>query len=94
MDNLLKVVKNRYEAVIVASREARRLNNLQRLSGSDQKSKVTVSALQRLVKGEIKWEYGTVEDLKLDKKPEKGLELKIDQPMEEEPEESEEEAEE
>lgn len=81
MDELLKVVDNRYEAVIVASREARRLNNLQRLSGSDQKTKVTVSALSRLLKGDIKWEYGPAESLKAAQKlkPEEILRAELEE---------------
>jgi DNA-directed RNA polymerase subunit K/omega len=81
VDNLLKAVKNRYEAVIIASREARRLNSLQRLSGADQKTKVTTTALDRLVKGNIKWEYGTIEDLKM----EPDLKADLDFPSEDPP---------
>jgi len=46
---------NKYMAVIIAAKEARRLNTLQRMSGIENGKKVTTKALEKLEKGEIKW---------------------------------------
>ena len=62
LEEMDKICKNRYAAIIVASSQARKLN-LQ-LSAeeadpdkTDKKDKVTVQAIKDLLKGKIKYEY-------------------------------------
>ncbi len=55
-----KSCKNRYAAILIASKEARKLN-LQRLAEGEniehKKDKVTVEAIDALLDGKIKYEY-------------------------------------
>jgi DNA-directed RNA polymerase subunit K/omega len=48
---------NKYELAIVAAREARRLNEWSRRSGETQAPKVTASALERSVRGDVPFYY-------------------------------------
>ena len=48
---------NKYEMVIVAGKEARRLNELARTQGRELKRRVTHLAMDRFVRGEIKFKY-------------------------------------
>jgi DNA-directed RNA polymerase subunit K/omega len=48
---------NKYELAIVAAREARRLNEQSRLSGSNLPGKVTALALERSISGEAPYYY-------------------------------------
>ena len=48
---------NKYELAIVAAREARRLNEWSRRSGETAVGKVTASALERVIRGEIPYFY-------------------------------------
>jgi DNA-directed RNA polymerase subunit K/omega len=47
--------QNKYEAVMVISKESRRINN--RLRGQNVEFKVTSLAMQRYLDGSVKWEY-------------------------------------
>jgi DNA-directed RNA polymerase subunit K/omega len=48
---------NKYEMVIVAGKEARRLNELARQQGRDVKGRVTHVAMRRYLTGEIEYRY-------------------------------------
>ena len=48
---------NKYEIAIVAAREARRLNEWSRQSGQNVAGKVTATALERTIKGEVPFQY-------------------------------------
>jgi len=48
---------NKYELAIVAAREARRLNDWMRRSGETTPGKVTAQALERVIRGEVAYEY-------------------------------------
>ena len=59
LEELDKICRNRYAAVLIASKKARNLN-LQRLAEEvepDRKNKVTVQAINELLNGKIKYEY-------------------------------------
>ena len=49
--------QNKYELAIVAAREARRLNEWARRTGDVSTGKVTALALQRVIRGEVPFEY-------------------------------------
>ncbi|HEX7077323.1 MAG TPA: DNA-directed RNA polymerase subunit omega [Candidatus Eisenbacteria bacterium] len=55
-------VGNKYELIIVAAREARRLNELSRQTGLNLGAKVTNVALEEAIKGDVLYRYGTPED--------------------------------
>ena len=48
---------SKYEVAIVAAREARRLNDWSRRSGETVTGKVTATALERAVRGEVRYGY-------------------------------------
>ena len=48
---------NKYEAAIIAAKEARRLNDIIRHSGEDTKEKITLVAIDRVTKGKVKFAY-------------------------------------
>lgn len=48
---------NKYEIAIVAAREARRLNEWSKRSGETPIGKVTASALERTIRGEVPYQY-------------------------------------
>lgn len=48
---------SRYELVMLAAREARRINDMARLSGKEVKRRVTHLAWERLLQGKIKFTY-------------------------------------
>ena len=52
-------IKNKYELIIVAAKEARRLNELSRQTGLDIGGKVTNIALEETQKGHVLFRYGT-----------------------------------
>jgi DNA-directed RNA polymerase subunit K/omega len=67
MDNQPEVLRssnipNKYELIIVASREARRLNELSRQTGLNLGGKVTNVALEEALKGNVLYRYADVED--------------------------------
>jgi DNA-directed RNA polymerase omega subunit len=52
-------VANKYELIIVAAREARRLNELSRQTGLNLGGKVTNVALEEALKGNVLYTYDT-----------------------------------
>ena len=48
---------NKYEMVIVAAREARRVNDLSRGSNQKVERKVTLSSVDKAIKGELRFMY-------------------------------------
>jgi DNA-directed RNA polymerase omega subunit len=48
---------NKYELVIVAAREARRMNEMARLTGEPLAGKVTALSLERVLDGEVPFAY-------------------------------------
>ena len=65
MDNQQNVLRssnipNKYELIIVASREARRLNELSRQTGLNLGGKVTNVALEEALKGNVLYRYADV----------------------------------
>jgi DNA-directed RNA polymerase omega subunit len=57
MENIIGQIDNRYEAIRVIAREARRINTIIRLSGQEIEEKPTSIAIKRLVEGKVKYEY-------------------------------------
>jgi len=57
LERILDVVPNRYEAVRIMAKEARRINTLIRLSGEEFEEKPTTIAMKRLVDGKVKFTY-------------------------------------
>jgi DNA-directed RNA polymerase subunit K/omega len=55
-------IPNKYELIIVASREARRLNELSRQTGLNVGGKVTNVALEEALKGNVLYRYADVSD--------------------------------
>ena len=51
-------ILNKYELIIVAAKEARRLNELSRQTGLDIGGKVTNIALEETHKGHVVYQYG------------------------------------
>ena len=57
MEKILKVIGNRYEAIRVMAKEARRVNTLIRLSPDEVEEKPTTIAMNRVIDGKVKYEY-------------------------------------
>jgi DNA-directed RNA polymerase omega subunit len=58
VEKVTSVIKNKYEAVVVAAREARHINTIMRMVGRDDaKAKVTSRALNRIIKGDVDYVY-------------------------------------
>jgi DNA-directed RNA polymerase subunit K/omega len=57
MEKILKVIENRYEAIRVMAKEARRVNTLIRLSPDEVEEKPTTIAMNRVIDGKVKYEY-------------------------------------
>ncbi len=57
VDDLWTVMPNKYKAIVIASKEARKIAREAREKGEKLKLKPTIMALERLIKGEIKWRY-------------------------------------
>jgi DNA-directed RNA polymerase subunit K/omega len=55
--NTVSSLPNKYEAAIIAAKEARRLNDILRHSGEDTKEKITLVAIDRVAKGKVKFAY-------------------------------------
>lgn len=55
-------ILNKYELIIVAAKEARRLNELSRQTGLDIGGKVTNIALEETVKGNVLFRYRSEEE--------------------------------
>jgi len=60
-------IPNKYELIIVAAKEARRLNELSRQTGLNLGGKVTNIALEEALKGNVLYRYRPeTEDLKIE----------------------------
>jgi len=57
LERILEIVPNRYEAVRIMAKEARRINILIHLSGEEIEEKPTTIAMRRLVDGKVKYTY-------------------------------------
>ena len=62
MEKILSEISNRYEAVRVMAKEARRVNTIIRLSGEEIEDKPTSIAMRRLVEGKVKFKYEKQEE--------------------------------
>jgi DNA-directed RNA polymerase omega subunit len=63
IEKLTDAVPNKYEAVRVIAREARRINSLLMRGGTtDVEEKPTMMALRRLLEGKVKYIYGEKKD--------------------------------
>jgi DNA-directed RNA polymerase omega subunit len=62
MEKLLKAIGNRYEAIRVMAKEARRINTLIRISPEDVEEKPTTIAMNRVIEGKVKYEYEEPEE--------------------------------
>jgi DNA-directed RNA polymerase omega subunit len=62
MEKILVQVPNRYEAIRIVAKEARRINTLIRLSGEEIENKPTSIALKRLIEGKVKYRYAEPEE--------------------------------
>jgi len=60
-ERILEVIPNRYEAVRIMAKEARRVNTLIRLSGEEIEEKPTTIAMKRLIDGKVKYSYAETE---------------------------------
>lgn len=60
-------IRNKYELIVVAAKEAYRLNDLSRQTGLDLGGKVTKVALEEALKGNVLYRYrAESEELKLE----------------------------
>ena len=58
MEKVTQVIENKYEAIVVAAREARKINSVLRMVGRDENLvKVTSRALRRVSVGDIDYVY-------------------------------------
>ena len=57
MEKILETIDNRYEAIRVIAKEARRINTLIRLSGEEFDEKPTTIAINRTIDGKVKYKY-------------------------------------
>jgi DNA-directed RNA polymerase omega subunit len=58
VEKVTQVIKNKYEAVVVAAREARKINSVMRMVGRDEsKDKVTTRAVRRVGRGDVDYAY-------------------------------------
>ena len=62
MEKILKIIKNRYEAIRVMAKEARRVNTLIRMSPEEVEDKPTTIAMNRVIDGKVKYEYEEQEE--------------------------------
>jgi len=62
MEKILERIDNRYEAIRVIAREARRINTLVRLSGEELDEKPTTIAINRMIEGKVKYKYEQQEE--------------------------------
>ncbi len=64
MEEILKQSENRYEAIRVMAKEARRINTLIRLSSEEIEEKPTSIAISRFIEGKVKYSYEEPEEEK------------------------------
>ncbi len=57
MEDIILQIHNRYEAIRVLAREARRINTIIRMSGEEIEDKPTTIAINRLIEGKVKYNY-------------------------------------
>lgn len=57
MEEIIEKINNRYEAIRVLAREARRINTIIRMAGEEVEEKPTTIAINRLVEGKVKYNY-------------------------------------
>ncbi|HSG29843.1 MAG TPA: DNA-directed RNA polymerase subunit omega, partial [Candidatus Krumholzibacterium sp.] len=57
MEEILQRIDNRYEAIRVLAREARRINNIIRMAPEEIEEKPTTIAVNRLTEGKVKYYY-------------------------------------
>ncbi|MBN1884091.1 MAG: DNA-directed RNA polymerase subunit omega [Candidatus Krumholzibacteriota bacterium] len=57
LEKVLDRIPNRYEAIRVIAKEARRINTIIRLSGEEIEMKPTTIAMNRLIDGKVKFAY-------------------------------------
>lgn len=58
VEKITQVIRNKYEAVVVAAREARKINSVMRMVGRDEsKDKVTSRAVKRVGRGDVDYVY-------------------------------------
>ena len=57
MEDILGKIDNRYEAIRVLAREARRINNIIRMAPEEIEEKPTSIAVSRLREGKVKYYY-------------------------------------
>jgi len=58
VEKVTTIIKNKYEAVVVAAREARHINTIMRMVGRDDaKAKVTSRALNRVTRGDVDYVF-------------------------------------
>ena len=62
MEKILETIDNRYEAIRVIAKEARRINTLIRLSGEEFDEKPTTIAINRTIDGKVKYAYEEQEE--------------------------------
>jgi DNA-directed RNA polymerase omega subunit len=62
MEKILETVPNRYEAIRVIAKEARRINAIIKRSGEEIENKPTSIAIKRLVEGKVKYSYENPEE--------------------------------
>ena len=62
MEKILEHTDNRYEAIRVIAKEARRINTLIRLSGEEVEEKPTTIAIKRMIEGKVKYKYEEQEE--------------------------------
>ncbi len=61
LERITEVIANRYEAVRIMAKEARRINTLIRVSGTEIEEKPTTIAMKRLIDGKVKYTYAEPE---------------------------------
>lgn len=57
VEKIWKVIENKYEAIMVAAKESRRLNQIKREEYKNSHEKPTLDALKKLVEGKIRYTY-------------------------------------
>ena len=64
IEKLTNVITNKYEAVRVIAKEARRINALLIRTGGEVDEKPTIIALQRVLDEKVKFDYADPEEFK------------------------------
>jgi len=62
LERVLEQIPNRYEAIRVIAKEARRINMIIRRSGEEIETKPTTIAMNRLIDGKVKFTYEEAEE--------------------------------